>query len=400
MFKYENITVKLKIVILALAVSLLIHCGSVQESKVIDRGEILDNVFTFELSFGADELTLPDEYLLAWPYLYVAVAENGDIIVSDENYLKVYDSNGNPKKIFGGLGEGPGEFSLSPIPTITETGYFAISDYRESLSFFTPDYKFLEKVNLKSGMLNKNILEKTGFASLDYNNVYAYSPDEILIWTITYGKILNKIIYEREKGCAIIYQNGDQVTTIARSEYVPYWLITGIDIISPYLQMSVIPERKIVYSNQFLDRTFEDNTWFYSLFIYDLQTKEQKEIKRAYSPVAIPDSVINPPEYHGQKIRDEEKLLRKKLKELEFYPPLERILTDRNFIFVYTYEFAKNKGRIVDVFDAKEGVYLRSVYFPFFPRPIKNGYAYNKGLNDEGFFVVEKYKVNPAVYSK
>ena len=90
-----------------LIVSFLLACGS---SDFIDdqgKNEILSDVLQLELTFGDKDL--PDEYLLARPG-GIAVNDNGDILVVDENRVKVYSNNGREKSIIGGPGEGPGYF--------------------------------------------------------------------------------------------------------------------------------------------------------------------------------------------------------------------------------------------------------------------------------------------------
>ena len=88
------------------------------------------------------------------------------------------------------------------------------------------------------------------------------------------------------------------------------------------------------------------------------------------------------------------------MKKLKVYAPLKFFSTDGKFIFAFTYEYVKGKGIIVDVFDSEKEEYICSVYFPFEYPVIKNGYAYEPGINEEGFTVVEKYKLDPAVYGK
>ena len=58
-----------------------------------NSGKPLENVLTPELTFGDDE-TIPDkEFLLARP-IAISVNSTGDIAVSDENRLKIYDGEG------------------------------------------------------------------------------------------------------------------------------------------------------------------------------------------------------------------------------------------------------------------------------------------------------------------
>ena len=105
----------------------------------------LQNVVTLELVFGAENL--PEKYLLARPNSIV-VAQNGDIIVADEAYLKVFNKNGAPKKFLGGPGQGPGEFNC-PItyPYLSETGFLsAYYDYTyKKYNIYSSEYTFIER---------------------------------------------------------------------------------------------------------------------------------------------------------------------------------------------------------------------------------------------------------------
>jgi hypothetical protein len=140
-------------------------------------------------------------------------------------------------------------------------------------------------------------------------------------------------------------------------------------------------------------------------------------IKREYTPAAIPDSIIHPEKksgYNGDRVlatlRTSEGLVnvtqkeydQKKtelLKELKVYPGIQSIFDDGNLLFVQTYNYEKNKGWLVDIFNSTTGTYLRSAYFPFIP-VIKNGYAYRSVLSADEFPYIEKYKINPAIYGK
>jgi hypothetical protein len=57
-------------------------------------------------------------------------------------------------------------------------------------------------------------------------------------------------------------------------------------------------------------------------------------------------------------------------------------------------------GQLVDVFDISEKKYIKTVTFPEVYKVIRNGYAYNFGSDKDGFQIINKYKINPAVYGK
>ena len=95
-----------------------------------------------------------------------------------------------------------------------------------------------------------------------------------------------------------------------------------------------------------------------------------------------------------------------RLKEAKYHPAVKNLLTDGDYIFVFTHERVENEGHIVDVIDSRTGERISRAYFPFGADPIyetmviKNGYAYRITNNKDGFKIVEKYKIDPAVYRK
>lgn len=258
-----------KKVILAVAVLLLANCGSVPESEVIKRGEILDNVFALELSLGADEQSLPDEYLIAQP-TGIVISDNDDIIVADESRLKVFDKNGNPKQIIGGPGEGPGEFTKGMLRlSTTESGYLTVlsGQWYEKCSIFTPDYTFLSDENLMNSYLRKKLLDEYNGNQMFFNGIYYYSPDERIIHSQVWGSGKRKS-NQFHWYWKITYQKDGQLTSIADYENMGEPLLIG-----GYLLFSLLPEKKIIYTNTRKHKYKENGSWYYSMFVYDLKNR-------------------------------------------------------------------------------------------------------------------------------
>ena len=96
----------LKYKIGALFCAILLNCNS--GSDVTTSGtEPLTDVLTLELSFGDKDL--PDEYLLANPR-GIAVNDEGDVFVTDEDRVKVFGDDGKEKAIIGRNGRGQESF--------------------------------------------------------------------------------------------------------------------------------------------------------------------------------------------------------------------------------------------------------------------------------------------------
>ena len=399
--------------IFTLLVFAFLSCNN--ETDVPRSGEIIENALTLELSFGADEQKLSVDYLLDRPKFF-AVNKEEDVIVSDNQCLKIFDSGGNPKKILGRPGQGPGEYAGTTAPIITETGYISARFDMRSISFniYAPDYTFVDLINFQFSSLQEKLMEENNWTGIIYG-AHCYSPDEFLM-----GIYANEVS-ETERTAAVETIDGKAVSSInalvyQNGENIEYIYAIGYPIEKASINQErgrfhydLLPDRRIVYTFAAVHKTFENGSWYYSLFVHDLKTLEKVEIKQPYTPVAIPDSVIY---YEDEETRmiiwedirnrllQEEKERTKNLEELKFYTGIKDILTDGDIIFVFTFEYDKEKGHVVDVIDSRTGEFISSAYFPFEPQPIKNGYAYRIAKNEEGFYVIEKYKIDPAVYGK
>lgn len=392
------------------------NCSSDVDVEMAEIQEPLTDVLTLELSFGDEKTIDKDEFLLARPF-GPFIGGNGDIIVSDESSLKVYDKDGNPKKIIGRPGQGPGEFRRIPFAHIMENGTMSVTD-DGWLSLYNPDYSFIDTKDFNNDELYKNLAEEKGWGDIVFNGIYACSFDELIIFTQASGPGRGQ---ERKYYNLILHQHEDKINTIIESfneaKYNDGWQWHRI-YEEGELVRTLLPERKLAYSEAHRDKVLENGTWYYFIYIYDLDTQEQTQIKKAYTPVAIPDSVIHPEMregYDGDRIaawrqnpdgtesvlllKDRDKKRTEVLEELKYYPAIQRIKSDGNLLFAKTYQYNKGKGYVFEVFDIETGSYLRSVYFSFDP-VIKNGYAYRIYTPKDGFSVIEKYRIDPAVYGK
>ncbi|KPK96409.1 hypothetical protein AMJ80_00015 [bacterium SM23_31] len=99
-----------------------------------------------------------------------------------------------------------------------------------------------------------------------------------------------------------------------------------------------------------------------------------------------------------------------KKRKYEYFYPLYELLADGETVFLFLkdsynqsrYEFKEGVEvkYLAEVLDAGTGEFLRSVYFPFIPAVIKNGYAYKRARSEESFSIIRKYKIDQAVYGK
>lgn len=380
-------------------------------AQVLESKPPLENVLEFELSFGAENL--PNEYLLAQPH-YIAVNDSSDIYVPDEGSIKVFDKYGNAKHIFGRPGEGPGEFGgdIEGIQ-IAPTGYIMVTDSRY-YSTFSPNNKFLEKRMFRFSEIYTKLKEEHNIYPGLYRNFMldntfiAINDTDIIVSEATSSKEYvdaSDILYD-----ILVYKNGDEVNILAK-----YESLNNFRIITPTkakfssrddlgkFHFAVLPEGMIAYTNTGYDIHIDKNEGRYIIHLISLYGSKKYELSHKYILQEIPDSVIDKPLGASTGYLDEsfEKIIRKRLKKAKYLPPLKKLLADGNFLFAFTCA-TKEEETLVDIFDAGVGKYIGSAYLPLNPHHcvIKNGCAYQLGLDEEGFCIVEKYKIDPAVYGK
>jgi hypothetical protein len=384
---------------------LVISCGG--DKKSVINVKPLENAIVLELAFGDKDV--PDEFLLASPSR-VLVNYNGDIIVPDEYKLKIFDTDGRPKKIVGRRGQGPGEFSYAPYPYISEDRYIAVSDVmRPGFQIFGSQYELIEQKDINKSKLIEKLKADFKCEYIEYSTMYTYNDKtDILIGS---GYSVSKDKPEISiRVYSIVKTRGDECSIIYKSEEV-----TSPDNITVYQAgtylYTMLTDYRIAYSYPKEHKTFEDGKWYYRIIVHNFKTGEQYEIKKQYTPLAIPDSIIHrkidyskypsdlPSEFvadlkEGQKKRSEA------LEKLKYYAPIRQLAADGDYIFAYTYQYDKDKKYVADVFKSSEGKYICSVYLPYMFTDFKDGYAYRIKSSADEYPQVEKYRIDPKVYGK
>ena len=143
----------------------LCSCQYLYSQTTGGNQQTLSPIITLIGTIGSDDVSVPQEYLLVMPR-FPAVKNNGDILIPDEFKIKVFDSSLKPKKIFGGQGQGPGEFEFATALRLAPNGYLTVSD-EEYYSLFDDNYKFISKnrfypsANLTSFLKSKDIEQKS-----------------------------------------------------------------------------------------------------------------------------------------------------------------------------------------------------------------------------------------------
>ena len=376
--------------------------------KEISPDQVITDALTLELSFGSEGI--PDEFLLSRPGR-IAVSPEGEIMVMDEDRIKVYDGNGNPVKIIGAPGQGPGEFRRSGKIMISPSG-FIMAGSASGYNMFGPDHKFIRKSVFRQSKESDAVADISQIRLNDVKSYYAFSENEILL-----GGIGMNADFQQTGSVSyyniLVHIQGETVHEIAKYELNDTFQAGQFQADHSFLgafYWTLLEDRVVAYSHTGYDRSENENGYSYTIHIVSLDNYEKNELSIPYTRIAIPDSLIEKPlrkTSHsfasipmGGYPDDYYEAIRDKLREIEYFPPVDGILADGDYLFVFTYHEDYVSGEIADVIDIRTGLRVSRAFFPSRPWVIKDGYAYSTKTGSDIFPVVEKYKIDPAVYRK
>jgi len=329
----------------------------------------------------------------------------------------VFDQNGKEKTIIGRPGQGPGEFGSIDNISISDDGLITVLD-NTGFNLFAANYKFIRKIRYRNLPLYANYKKENDFISLfSPNDVYSLNDSERVV-RIAARKEL-KDDRNLVEVMALVYENAD--TLIELAEYAPdnirglremAWIaIPGATSMRTVygegfydLFAVLLPNKHVAFMHTFYDAKEENNEFAYTINIVNLANLQKSQITKSYEPFDIKKELSS-----GRYNEANEKFLKANLEVRKYFPPLSSLLYDRKLLFAvhdvgpvgkYNLKEGESFEVLTDIFDVETFTYLRSAYFPDTPEIIKNGYAYNIGVNEDGFIVLEKYKIDPAVYGK
>ncbi|KPK90110.1 hypothetical protein AMJ80_08855 [bacterium SM23_31] len=390
-----------------LVLLLFFNCSSDIDVPTVEMPPLTD-VLTFEVSFGDEKTIDKDEFLLAKPRS-MDVNIKGDIYVFDEWKFKIFDNKGRPKKIFGGYGQGTQEFSkivehieISPegFLTVLERGYY---------NLFSPDNSFIEKKNMA---FDETLIQIKN----EYNVVFdrrcqisALNEQEFIIQASTVS-MMNFQKLEKEKDFDyLFYVNSGNIKILAKYDIVNTVItieggggsFTSQDRDIGRLVYSLLPDKRVAYSNSAIDIDIKNNEGVLTLYTVDLGGLEKREIYYKYTPQKIPQSIIDRFESRG---KNHDKRVANMLREHMYLPPFNRLITDGKYIIlgilIREEDGGVKDGEICVILDSENGKTLQKAIFPSMSGIFNNGYYYNLKVSADEFPVIEKYKIDPAVYGK
>lgn len=376
-----------------------------------------EDLLTLELTFGSEIYGTKDEYLLAIPSGSMRVTDTGDILISDEVKIKVYDKNGKGKKIIGRRGQGPGEFANNPILSISPKGYLTAYEFGriEYYTIYSPDYKFINKKRIFSSYLiseydwlNNQGIDPKSRVSV-YNIIYLDSSARIFYLYLRNDNVSRDILlYEddnRDAPVILNHKTGD-IKNITKN------LISSLTAVR--FKWGFLPDNRIFYCQNNEYEYNEKTGWEYTFHIVSLDNFEDKTLTRKFKPVpyskSFLESVVSVSvnlKKFGKEFEKERKKIQKALKENKYWPPVQWIMFDGNYVFFILFNEDTKGNNLIEVYDVDTNKFISSFYAPWMdvnlpntPNRINNGYAYNVETDEDGFYVICKYKINPAVYGK
>ena len=391
-------------------ITLILLINGVYNSLVVSQTsnqKPLENALTLELKFGDENL--PNEYLLVQP-IALAVNDMGDIFVSDEKRIKVFDKAGKEKTLIGRSGQGPGEFSSNPRLWINPDGSITATN-TGGFNLYDKQYKFIEKKQTSSAQSKyMNIATSHGWMGISEEQFIPLSNKSTLIVgsgvESLRGKDPDILLYVYTE---LLIEKPDTVIELGfyRDTRFYQYKSAGISLyFKGELLWSMESDKYLAFCHPDFDITQQNKTYQYAIHVVSLKDLNRRKITLQYSPVEIPDSVkdshfarfkaleeMSLTLYPPKKIID-------MVKDTQYYPPLQRVFADGGIVVALTFQRNKKGEFVADIFDIVSGGYLRSAYFCDVPDVIKNGYAYRLYTPKDGYPVVEKYRIDPRVYGK
>ena len=382
----------------------ILSCGT-NSNPDLYNSVIFDDVLSLEISFGTD--FTDEDFLLVNPHgLYVT--NDDDIIVFDELKMKIYDAGGLPKSIVGREGEGPGEFTGFNVIRGNENGYVTVfSQTTNSYSVFSPELEFIKKINLMINSPYKNYLENLNYNLGFPRNITAFNENEVLFQIETESIEKSQ---DNEKYVFLFHYNGNELTKIANYS-MPNAIKGGSfshksDELGSF-SMALLPDNRIAYTHSFHESTLSGDTGEYIINILSLDDFSNQPITKDYDPVLLEysDETLLMWKNLADDVPSQAKnyeLLKENViaeyNEREFKSPVQKILADRNLIYVFTYKLSESGQIYTDLFDSSTLEYTGTALFPFVPNQIQNSFAYRLTKDENEFEIVEKYTVNQKIY--
>lgn len=317
-------------------------------------------VFNLEEELSIGEAEGREEYMFSQIF-GIAIDEEERIYVVDydEANVKIFDATGEHIKTFGEQGQGPGELIKPSTISITYKGEIMLEDSMPTrINFFTLDGEFIKS-----------------FPSKDIS----YMPRSRMD---SNGNIMRQAFFLMDENPRHeIMKLDSELNHIHTVVSIPFDFVMGkpINPFAPSLWWDITKDDQIIFGYS------KD----YELKIANSEGKVFKKITREYDPIEIDEETKKKFEEVYTKTMPQVKLTFPK-----YFPPFQHFfLDDEGRIYVRTFEKQENSElNYYEVFD-EEGRYIAKLK-PKAPLYVfKRGKMYTIVEDEEGYYVVKRYKV-------
>ena len=304
----------------------------------------MDSNVLLELTFGAGDID--EEYILARPDPDgVGVDAEGNILVVDEDYVKVFDSNGLPKSLLGGTGQGPGRLTGPRNLWMSPSGYFTVFD-RRTANYFRPDHSWFDRVNFGSTRPFLDIMAANQLLPLVPEVVYCLGESE---WVYAIDSRDRDPEKRSRKEIYLFYQDSDSLRVIVQYPQ-SNWIYTppGSYMVMPSLGMLLVTPlsgNRIVYLHTYHDSEITAEGVSYRLTILDLDSMQTSYLDHR-DPTYTPSELWWEPmtyseEYrernpeHWRRLQLQNETIGAVIAERKYGSPISHLCTDDRFIFAF-----------------------------------------------------------------
>lgn len=371
----------------------------------------LEDVHTLETSF--DWTDVPEDFILARPG-GIAIDMNGEILILDEDYIKVFDINGVPKRLMGGPGEGPGEFQSVRILWCSPDGYYTVfgGTFGYTAHFFRPDHTYINRVNYMSYRPFQEIMHAQDLRPSRPEVVYNLGEHD-RVYSIDSQHIdRNRPGYKK---VFLFHESPDSLSLIAEYQQTNYVRSERSGMSMPFLGRLLVvalSRGRIAYSHTWLDKAIGEESSTYTIVIYDTGTRQKTTIVHPFKPKeinwevpAISEEYRDSSPDGARSLEEVNKLAKERCDEHVYLAPLTTLLVDRNYLLAYLdhprSDFEPGEIHLyqVDIFDVEDGSYVSSAYLPY-GTVLHDGYLYGLHYSpDEGSNVV-RYSIDQQIYRR
>ena len=344
---------------------------------------------SFVRTINPDSMNFPSKYLFVMPGNPVRNPINGDFAISDECYIKIYNSDWKPKKLLGGKGQGPGEYSsevfllfFSPsryLSAIESSGIVTI------LTVYDSVYNLLYKKNVTLSKQGEEFIKNNGLLMGPTYTFATVSPDEFF----------------HHIGLRDEDNNNYRLFAFERNNtFIPIKLIKLNDKIGTYstsvlhtVVVNCINENTVLYYDSDEDKFYSDDKGDMTVHIISIKNNTDEKIVLPFKPTKIPEE-----SFESIKTRIKDEKLRNEIldayRKKKYVCALFFCKVDNRYAYIGIDN--KNRKLFIDTIyevdlQAKK---VTGVFPSVFPTLIFNGLIYTFETSKEGFEVVRIYKIN------